>query len=397
MQVISVIFHVVEYFFLAVLGVQVLYLLAYSWASIFKYKPKISVEHTKPLNKIAVIIPGYKEDRIIIETASDALLQKYPKELYSVMVCADSFAPHTLEELRKLDIEVLEVFFENSTKAKSVNKALEVLSPDGYDLVVILDSDNLMASDFLSKMNAAYNAGFKVIQGHRTAKNQDQNFSLLDALNEEIGNSIFRKGHRVLGVSSALIGSAMAFDFDYYKQIMVDIEDVAGEDKLIEFKVLEQRETIEYLEDAYVYDEKVSNAANFSKQRTRWVGVQLYFFKHYFLDGVKKLFTTGNFGYFDKAFQMFLVPKVLLIGLLGILGLVSLITPLSIFWFYLMLLYAATLLFAVPKRFYNLSLLKALLNIPKAILFMVLGILKINKNTASKFEVTEKTVGSKKS
>ncbi len=396
MQIVSVIFHVIEYFFLAIIGLQVLYLFTYSWASIFKYKPHISVEHSKPLNKIAVIIPGYKEDNIIIETAADALLQEYPKELYTVMVCADSFASHTLEALYKLDIEVLEVFFENSTKAKSVNKALEVLSPNEYDIAVILDSDNLMAPDFLTKMNAAYNAGFKVIQGHRTAKNQDQNFSLLDALNEEIGNSIFRKGHRVLGVSSALIGSAMAFDFDYYKTIMADIEDVAGEDKLIELKVLEQRETIEYLEDAYVYDEKVSNAANFSKQRTRWVGVQLYFFKHYFLDGVVKLFTTGNFGYFDKAFQMFLVPKVLLIGILGALGMLSLLTPISLYWFYLMLLYAATLLLAVPKRFYNLSLLKALLNIPKAILFMILGILKINKTTASKFEVTEKTVNKKR-
>ncbi len=392
MEQIFLVLGIIEWFFLVVLGSQVVYLFVYAFASVFKYRPNIHVEHQAPLNRVAVIIPGYKEDRIIVHTASDALKQDYPKELYRVMVVADSFAPETLSGLRVLDIDVLEVSFENSTKAKSVNKALEALAPFNFDMAVVLDSDNLMAPGYLKKVNAAYNAGFKVIQGHRTAKNQDQDFSLLDAINEEIGNSIFRKGHRALGVSSALIGSGMAFDFAYYKQVMADIEDVAGEDKLIELKVLEEGQTIEYLEDALVYDEKVANASNFSKQRTRWVGVQLYFFKHYFLDGFVKLFSKGNFGYFDKAFQMFLVPKVLLIGIFGVMGLLSLFTPLSLYWLYLMVLYFLALALAVPGRFYNARLLKALFNIPKAIWAMLLAILKINKSTASKFEVTEKTV-----
>src|SRR5690606_40838846 len=100
-----------------------------------------------------------------------------------------------------------------------------------------------MEHDFLEKINVAYQAGHKVIQGHRTAKNQQTTFALLDAINEEIGNSIFRKGHRVLGVGSALIGSAMAFDFEYFKSLMADIEDVAGEDKLIELKVFKDRKS----------------------------------------------------------------------------------------------------------------------------------------------------------
>lgn len=385
-----------EWFFLCIIAIQVVYLFIYACASVFRYKPKVNAEHFQKKNRIAVLIPGYKEDRIIAHTAADALLQRYPKECFRVMVIADSFAPETLEALRALDIELLEVSFENSTKAKSVNKALEALEPFGYDMAVVLDSDNLMEPEFLEKVNAAYNAGYRVIQGHRTAKNKDENFSLLDAINEEIGNSIFRKGHRVLGVSSALIGSGMAFDFNYFKQIMANIEDVAGEDKLIELKVLEQKVVIEYLPDAYVYDEKVGNSANFSKQRTRWVGVQLYFFKHYFLDGFVKLFTKGNVGYFDKTFQMFLIPKVLLVGLLGFMGVCALFLPLEVYWTYAMLLYFASLLLALPKSFYNKRLLVALLNIPKAIFAMVLAVSKINKNTASKFEVTEKTVKQKK-
>ncbi len=379
-----------ELFLLILIGVQVFYLSCFAVGSLFTYKPRL--KKVDKSHKIAVIIPGYKEDRIIIDTASQALKQTYPKHLYEVIICADSFEEKTVRELQLLDVTVMEVNFENSTKAKSVNKALDMLHHTQPDIVVILDSDNIMATDFLEKINQAYASGYKVIQGHRTAKNQDTSFALLDAINEEIGNSIFRRGHRVWGVSSALIGSAMAFDFEYFRAVMADIEDVAGEDKLVELKVLKDRYTIEYLENALVYDEKVSSARNFSKQRTRWVGVQIYFFKNYFLDGVKEFITKGNFDYFDKAFQMFLVPKVLLIGILGLMGVLSLFTPVHPLWLVLMIAYFTALLLAVPRRFYNLNLLKALFNIPKAIFFMVLSIARIRKSTASKFEVTEKKV-----
>ncbi len=385
---------VIEYLFLFVIGIQVLYFFVFSFGSLFKFKPLLNVTKDGVKNIIVVIIPGYKEDKIIIDTARNSLIQDYPKDLYQVIICADSFAQHTIDELNTLDVTVMEVSFENSTKAKSVNKALELCSDSNPNIAVVLDSDNIMAPDFLVKMNQAYNQGLKVIQGHRTAKNQNTSFALLDAINEEIGNSIFRKGHRVWGVSSALIGSGMAFDYEYFKKIMSDIEDVAGEDKLVELKVLKEKEPIEYIEDAYVYDEKVSNAQNFSKQRTRWVGVQIYFFKNYFWDGVKELFTKGNIDYFDKVFQMFLIPKVLLIGLMGFLGVLSIFTPLHEAWTNFMIIYFLSLLLAVPRRFYNKRLLVAVLNIPKAILFMVLGILKITKSTASKFEVTEKSVTS---
>jgi hypothetical protein len=49
------------------------------------------------------------------------------------------------------------------------------------------------------------------VQGHRTAKNTNNSWAILDAISEEINNNIFRKGHRVLGLSSAIIGSGMAF------------------------------------------------------------------------------------------------------------------------------------------------------------------------------------------
>jgi len=184
--------------------------------------------------------------------------------------------------LKTLPIKVLEVKFDISTKSKALNSAMERIIA-GYDIAVILDADNLMAPDFLSKINASFGNGFIAVQGHRTAKNLNTSLAVLDAVSEEINNHIFRKGHRVLGFSSAIIGSGMAFKYDFFKALMSTVTAIGGFDKEIELKLLKEGNTIEYLDDAFVYDEKVQKAEVFSNQRRRWLSAQLIYFRRDFV------------------------------------------------------------------------------------------------------------------
>ena len=102
------------------------------------------VSENVKLKKMAVLIPGYKEDAVILDVARKALQQDYPPSLYDVVVIADSFQKDTLERLSHLPIKVIEVSFEKSTKSKALNKAMANLS-DSYDVAVVLDADNIMA------------------------------------------------------------------------------------------------------------------------------------------------------------------------------------------------------------------------------------------------------------
>lgn len=371
------------------IGIQVLYFFIFSVASLFRHTPPVRPSAKK--SRIAVLVPGYKEDQIIVNSALQNLGQTYPRDYYDLVIIADSFGDSALKALRAMDVKVLEVSFELSTKAKSLNRALEFLSPHPPDLVVILDSDNVIAPNFLEKINAAHQSGLRVIQGHRTAKNQETPFAMLDALNEEISNNIFRKGHRVLGLSSATIGSAMAFEYAYYCHLMRGVLDTAGEDKVIELKILKERHTIHYLEDALVYDEKVSSGGDFSKQRRRWVGVQLDILRKYYADGVRELLLRGNLDYFDKVFQTFLIPKVLLIALMSVLGILGVLGLVNSLWAYLAALYFSALLLAIPRRFYNRKLLRAVLHLPVAVFQMLRSVAGIRRSTATEFEVTRKT------
>ena len=357
----------------------------------FRYRPGIKNSDSKA--SIAVLIPGYKEDEVIVEVAAEALKQQYRQEDYQVFIIADSFAAPTLAKLERLPIKVIQVKFENSTKAKSINYALNRLDPGDFELVVILDADNVMAPDFLEHVNRAFQSGWKVIQGHRTAKNKNTPFAILDAANEEINNHFFRKAHRVLGMSSGLIGSAMAFEIDYFRQVMAEINDVAGEDKEIELRILKDKVKIEYLENAYVYDEKVQNAQVFSKQRTRWIASQVYYFKNYMLQGVRDLFLSGNVDFFDKAFQTFIPPRILMLG-----GLVFLsggayflkIWPGFPYWAGLLGINIISLFLALPLKFYNRDLIRALINIPKAFFYMLKALFSI-KGADKKFIHTPHT------
>jgi cellulose synthase/poly-beta-1,6-N-acetylglucosamine synthase-like glycosyltransferase len=384
---------VIQILLLAYLAIGSIYIFIFSLAGL--KKKKLRSNNNSDQRKFAVLIPGYKEDNVILDVAKDALNQDYPHDKYDVIVIADSFKPETLQKLAELPIKVIEVVFENSTKSKALNKAMSQLPDNEYDFALILDADNLMEETFLTKLNNSFSDRFMAIQAHRVAKNVNTSFAVLDAVSEEINNRIFRRGHRVLGLSSAIIGSGMAFRYDFFKNLMKDVKAVGGFDKEIELKMLKERYKIEYLENALVYDEKVQKAQNFSKQRTRWLSAQFHYFRKFFLNSVGHLLTKGNIDYFDKAVQMLLPPRAMLIGLLPILTIIFLfINPffelqiITKFWLICLGVAYFSILIAIPGSLYNSKTMKAVITLPKGILIMIFSMFKL-KGANKKFIHTE--------
>jgi cellulose synthase/poly-beta-1,6-N-acetylglucosamine synthase-like glycosyltransferase len=373
---ILIIYTIIQILFILGIGLSVLYIFIFSFAGLF-YRQKDYPEQPV-LRRIAVLIPGYKEDAVIGEVAKDALLQDYPQEDYDVVVIADSFRQDTLTYLHALPVKIIEVKFAKSTKSLALNKAMELL-PEIYDIAVILDADNLMGPGFLTKINAAFDLGSFAVQGHRKAKNTDTSLAVLDAISEEINNHIFRKGHRVMGLSSAIIGSGMAFQYSYFKSLMSSVTAIGGFDKDIELRMLKEGRKIIYLDDAEVLDEKVQKEEAFSNQRRRWLSAQLVYFRRDFFSSLKALITEGNIDYFDKAIQFIQLPRVLLLGSVFLSGtifticnhLFSVVPYYTWTWAGIALLCILAFLFSVPGYYYNTKTLKALLSLPKGMLLML--------------------------
>lgn len=316
---------------LSITALMTLYLLVFALVGYFYHSFNYHFIVPSKLRKIAVFIPAYKEDFVILDSAKRALEQDYPSENYEVVVIADSLKESTILQLRTLPIQTIEVKFEVSTKAKALNTAMSVL-PTEYDIAVILDADNVMSPDFLKLMNAAFDKGWKAVQGHRLAKNTNTGVAVLDAISEELNNHILRKGHRALGFSSSIIGSGMAFDYILFRETMSNINAISGFDKYLQMSVIKAGHKIEYLEDALCFDEKVQDPQVFENQRTRWIASQFKNIRQDFLSGMQALF-KGNIDYFEKAMQTFLLPKVMLLGVEGLWVAVSLLlqSPMLLF------------------------------------------------------------------
>ncbi|HEY4061605.1 MAG TPA: glycosyltransferase family 2 protein [Puia sp.] len=330
--------------------------------------------------KIAILVPAYKEDGIILSTAQNHLALDYPRSLYDVYILADSFRADTIVELRKLPIQVLEMSFEKSTKIKSLNDAFRRMGKD-YDIAIISDADNVLARDFLRRIARGFAEGAQVIQGRRVAKNMDTSFALLDACSEGINNHIFRRGSNALGLSAPLIGSGMAFEYRMIREMLKGIDSVV-EDKILQLKLVQQGYFIQYMEGALIFDEKVDSPEAFERQRRRWVSGQFINLKEYFLPGLRELF-RGNISYFNFAVMNNLVlPRAFLLVLLPILVVAGfLVHPsLGIWAAALLFTYLLSLVIAIPHEMINRDLFRALLKLPKAIFVMAGTLFRMKKS-----------------
>ncbi len=355
---------------LAVMFIQVIYLFFFACCGLLYHERATSV--SDKLYRFVIYIPAYKEDAVILKTASKALTLQYPKGFYHVVVIADSLKAETLAALREMPIQVVEVVFEKSTKARALNKAIEQTAGD-FDVAIVFDADNVAAPDYLQQMHEAFSRGYKVVQGQRTAKNQNTPMAVLDAASEGINNHIFRKGHRVAGLSAAIIGSAMGLHFPLFKEVMAGLTAVGGFDKEMELHLLYRRITIGYASRAIVYDEKVQKAEVLEKQRKRWLSAQFVYLRKHLAKGIASLLFQGKFDYFNKVFQMALIPRVILLAVLPGLYLLSLApgqAPVPLLWLIIWIMGYLAIVISIPRKLWNKRLLRAILNLPSGILAM---------------------------
>lgn len=376
-----------ELLLLLYFGYVVAYTVTFALGGVF-YKAPTGSESSKK-SRFCVLIPSYKEDTVIIDSARRNLEQSYPHTHFDVVVIADSLKKETLDTLRNLPITVVPVSFENSTKVKALNKCLEQLS-ESYDYAVILDADNIMDPHFLELMNTMFNNHhFKVIQGQRKPKNNDNTLSYLDGLSEAINNHIYRQGTVALGMSASINGSGIAFDFNLLKQKLSTMNSVGGFDRELELLLLREGTKVYYYKNAIVYDEKVSQAQSFKNQRTRWIYSQYFYLRKYFAEGLKGL-VRGDITFFNSSvLRNIQLPRLINLGLLSVITIVSFFIQSNLHfsattWLFLWTANALGMLISIPKEFFTRDLLKAVVQLPLIFLQMITILFKL-KGSNRKF------------
>ncbi|HEY5771344.1 MAG TPA: glycosyltransferase family 2 protein [Chitinophagaceae bacterium] len=377
--------------------VNVLYLFIITIAGKIKRSRRYSPNDKK--KKIAVLIPSYKEDEIVVHTAKKAREHDYPSDRFDVFFAADQLKKETIDQLRAVPVHVLEVQFEIGSKARSLNQLLNSIPEDQYDICMILDADNVMLPGCLEQVNDAFQKGYRCVQCHRIAKNRNTPVAVLDAMSEEINNHFFRKGLRSIGLSSTVIGSGMAFEFKKIKEIY-NKEGILGNpacDREVDFETMKAGITIEFLEQAFVLDEKVASRAVYERQRTRWLESQIIHLKLFFDKAQGNLPKTAD--YWNKLFLNLIPPRLIFLSSFTLILLFivlqnifdfSLIAPSQKWWLILTSVYLLTFIIAIPSSFYNIKTLKAIFYIPVLMFSMLRALFKM-KVSRKEFLHTPKT------
>lgn len=340
-----------------------------------------NIHSSKKQNRFLVLFPAYHEDHVIVNSVKQFVNQDYPASLYSIVVVSDHMKAETNNRLRHYPITLLTPVFTKSSKAKAMQYAIQN-SQGVFDYVVVLDADNVVETTFLSRLNQLCNNGYKAIQCHRCAKNANNDIAVLDGVSEEINNTIFRKAHNRIGLSSALIGSGMCFGYELFRAHVFQLN-TAGEDRELEALLLKQRVFIKYAEDIHVFDEKVSSKDNFQHQRMRWMTAQWQSLLNE-LPYIPQAMINGNINYIDKTIQQALIPRSILIVVITLMAiLMTLLTPeWSTKWWLLLGCLLLALLIATPPRLRSRTVFGQLTVLPNLVWRMLKNLFYIDrKNT----------------
>lgn len=239
-----------------------------------KYKP------TENKHKYGICIAAHDEEKVIRNLLDSIANQDFEKEKMVIFVVADNCKDKTADIVRDFattsQIKTF-VYEHNEPKEKTKGFALRFLfekikenhSEENFEGYFIFDADNVLAPDYVSRMNEAFDAGNDAIVSYRHSKNMHQNwiaFSyaihwLRTCLTEHRGKNILNLSCRVQGTGFLFNKKYVADGWNY-----VDLT----EDRMFCTDVVVKGGKVAYCEDAKFYDEQPYKIKIALRQRLRW-------------------------------------------------------------------------------------------------------------------------------
>ena len=228
----------------------------------------------KNKHKYAILIAARNEESVIGNLIDSIKKQDYPSELITTFVVADNCTDQTANIVRSYGAICYERFDEtHKTKGFALQFLLEKIEEDygrmSFDGYFIFDADNLLKSDFISKMNDAFDSGEKIITSYRHTKNFDENWIASTYAIHWLRS--IRTGHRARSVLH-LATNIQGTGFLFASEIVKDGWKYTGltEDRALTVDAVADGYQITYQDEAIFYDEQPTNLKVALRQRLRW-------------------------------------------------------------------------------------------------------------------------------
>ena len=293
------------------IGIFVAYRFIYMMLGLFGKSRKYP--DSEPDKKYCFLIPARNEELVIENIIDTIRSMDYPQELVDILVVADNCDEEdkTAELARKKGVYVVERHDpERRSKGYGLQYALEEFRKE-HDLVedyyayIVLDADNIVAKNYLSKVNSWLKAT-NVDAGitYRNAKNLSENWiAAMCGMNVYTNVISNQRPRSILNTNQQIYGTGLVLR----SHIMKDGWNWTGltEDLDIEADLTAMNYQIGYCEEAVFYEEEPTKVYMFIRQQMRWTkGGLLTFFK-YGGPLLKSFFKKPTWAKYDIFWQIF--------------------------------------------------------------------------------------------
>ena len=233
-----------------------------------KFKP------AENYHKYAVLIPGRNEEPVVGNLIRSIKKQDYPQELITIFVVADNCTDDTARVARENGAICYEHFNPNErTKGFALKYLFEQIEKDygieSFEGYFIFDADNLLKSDYISRMNDSFDAGEKIITSYRSTKNLTEGW--VASMYAIHWLRSIRSKHRprsFLHLATNIQGTGFLFANEIVKDGWKYTS--LTEDRSLTADCVVNGYEISYNNDAIFYDEQPTSIRVALRQRLRW-------------------------------------------------------------------------------------------------------------------------------
>ncbi len=249
-------------------------------------------------HKYAIMIAARNEETVIGNLIQSINEQDYPSELVDVFVVADNCTDNTAKVSRQLGAYCYERSDDvNKTKGFALQFLVERIREDfgieAYEGYFIFDADNLLKSDYISRMNDSFDSGEKIVTSYRNTKNFDDNWIaasygihwLRTVRGEHRGRSLFHLATRIQGTGFLFASEIIKNGWNYTS---------LTEDRAFCADAVANGYKISYNNDAVFYDEQPVDMKIVMRQRIRWAKGHLQAFVETGGKLIKHIFITNG-------------------------------------------------------------------------------------------------------
>ncbi len=236
---------------------------------------------TRNYHKYGICVAARNEEKVIRNLLDSIKNQDYPLEKLTIYVVADNCTDNTANIVREFAIEnqVKTIVYEHQnpderTKGYALRYLFEQLKNEGGGVdqnegYFIFDADNVLAPDYISRMNEAFDEGNEIVTSFRNSKNLGQNWISFSYAIHWLRTCLREhKGKNIMKLSCRIQGTGFLFDKKYVRNGWNYVS--LTEDRAFCTDAVLQGGRVTYCEAARFYDEQPYNLKVALRQRIRW-------------------------------------------------------------------------------------------------------------------------------